>query len=126
MMIRGATYEIEITIKDDNGTAVDLTDATGLLVALYGKGNRIIDKWSLIDKSAEGFGDVVITNAVGGIVSVALSVNESLTALEKMANVEVVVSFSNPLFEGDLQVCIDTDIELEEVKRSIFEGVSPI
>ena len=125
-MIRGATYEIEITIKDDNGTAIDLTDATGLLVALYGKGNRIIDKWSLIDKSAEGFGDVIITNAIGGIVSVALSVTESLTALEKMANVEVVVSFSNPLFEGNLQVCIDTDIELEEVKRSIFEGVSPI
>jgi hypothetical protein len=125
-MIRGATYEIEITIKDDNGTAVDLTDATGLLVALYGKGNRIIGKWSLNDKSAEGFGDVVISNAVGGIVSVALSVNESLTALEKMANVEVVVSFENPLFEGNLQVCIDTDIELEEVKRSIFEGVTPI
>jgi len=125
-MIRGATYEIEITIKDENGTAVDLTDATGLLVALYGKGNRIIDKWSLIDKSADGFGDVVITDAVGGIVSVALSVNESLTALEKMANVEVVVSFFNPLFEGNLQVCIDTDIKLEEVKRSIFEGVSPL
>jgi len=125
-MIRGATYEIEITIKDENGDAVDLTDATGILVALYGKGNRIIDKWSLIDKTAEGFGDVVITNAIGGVVSVALSVNESLTALEKMANVEVVVSFTNPLFEGNLQVCIDTDIELEEVKRSIFEGVSPI
>lgn len=125
-MIRGATYEIEITIKDENGTAVDLTDATGILVALYGKGNRIIDKWSLNDKSAEGFNDVIVTNAVGGIISVALSVNESLTALEKMANVEVVVSFNNPLFEGNLQVCIDTDIELEEVKRSIFEGVTPI
>jgi hypothetical protein len=126
MMIRGATYEIEITIKDDNGTAVDLTSATGILVALYGNGNRIIDKWSLNDKSADGFGDVTITSAINGIISVALSVNESLQALEKMANVEVVVSFSNPLFEGNLQVCIDTDIALEEVKRSIFEGVTPI
>ena len=125
-MIRGATYEIEITIKDELGTAIDLTDATGLLVALYGKGNRIIEKWSLNDKSAEGFKDVIVTDAIDGVITVALSVNESLTALEKMANVEVVVSFNNPLFEGNLQVCIDTDIELEEVKRSIFEGVSTL
>lgn len=125
-MIRGATYEIEIAIKDENNDAVDLTDATGILVALYGKGNRIIDKWSLNDKSAEGFGDVVVSNAIGGIISVALSVTESLTALERMANVEVVVSFFNPLFEGNLQVCIDTEIELELFKRSIFEGVNPL
>ena len=69
---------------------------------------------------------VGVSNAIGGIINVALSVDESLTALEKMANVEVVVSFVNPLFEGSLQICIDTDIQLEEFKRSIFEGVSPL
>lgn len=125
-MIRGATYEIEITIKDENGDAVDLTDATGILIALYGKGNRIIDKWSLNDKSAEGFNELIVTDAINGVISVALSVNESLTALEKMANIEVVVSFFNPLFEGNLQICIDTEIELELFKRSIFEGVNPL
>lgn len=126
-MIRGATYEIEVTITDtDTGTPIDLTNATGLLIGLYGEGRRLFGKWSLVDKSAEGYGDVTITNAVGGVVSVALEANDSLKAIEKMAKLEVLVTFANPMFANSVQVSIDTDIEIEKVERSIFEGVSAL
>lgn len=126
-MIRGATYEIEITVTDtDTGNPIDLTNATGLLVGLYGEGRRLFGKWSLVDKSAEGYGDVTITNAVGGVVSVALEATDSLKAIEKMAKLEVLVTFNNPIFENSTQISIDTDIEIEKVERSIFEGVSAV
>jgi hypothetical protein len=126
-MIRGATYEIEVTITDtDTGTPIDLTGATGLLVGLYGEGRRLFGKWSLVDKSAEGYGDVTITNAVGGVISVALEATDSLKAIEKMAKLEVLVTFNNPMFTNSTQISIDTDIEIEKVERSIFEGVSAL
>lgn len=126
-MIRGATYEIEITVTDtDTGNPIDLTGATGLLVGLYGEGRRLFGKWSLVDKSAEGYGDVTITNALGGVISVALEATDSLKAIEKMAKLEVLVTFNNPMFENSTQISIDTDIEIEKVERSIFEGVSAV
>lgn len=122
-MIRGATYEIEIAITDkDTGNPIDLTLATGILVGLYGDGRRLFGKWSLVDKSSSGFGEVNITNPVGGLVSVFLEATDSLKALEKMAKVEVVVTFDNANYETGTQISIDTEIELEVVQRSIFEG----
>jgi len=124
-MIRGATYEIEITITNEDASApLDLTNASGILVGLYGEGKKIFGKWSLVDKSAEGYGDVVIVTPLSGIISVALEAADSLKALEKMAKLEIVVALPNPDFSGNIQISIDTNIELELVERSIFEGVS--
>jgi hypothetical protein len=126
-MIRGGTYEIEIQVKDtDTGNPIDLTSATGILVGLYGEGRRLFGKWSYVDKSAEGFGDVTITNAVNGIVSVALQSVDSLNAIEKICKLEVMVTFNNPMFTDNVQISIDTDIIIEKVERSIFEGVSAL
>lgn len=126
-MIRGATYEIEVTITDnDTGAAIDLTNAEGILVALYGEGNRIFGKWSLVDKSAEGYGVVTITNAVAGIISVNLESSDSLNAIEKMAKMEIKIALPNNNFEDDIQISIDTNIIIEKVERSIFEGISPV
>ena len=124
-MIRGATYEIEVTItNEDTGLALDLTSASGILVGLYGEGKKIFGKWSLVAKA--GFGDVIITDAINGIISVFLEATDSMKALEKMAKLEVVVALPNPDFIGSLQVSIDTNIEIELVERSIFEGESAI
>jgi hypothetical protein len=126
-MIRGGTYEIEIQIKDTNtGNPIDLTNVTGILVGLYGEGRRLFGKWSYVDKSTLGFGDVTITNAINGIISVALQSTDSLNAIEKICKLEVLVTFNNPMFDDNLQISIDTDIILEKVERSIFEGVSAI
>jgi hypothetical protein len=126
-MIRGGTYEIEIQIKDTNtGSPIDLTNVTGILVGLYGEGRRLFGKWSYVDKSTLGFGDVTITNAINGIISVALQSTDSLNAIEKICKLEVLVTFNNPMFDDNLQISIDTDIILEKVERSIFEGVSAI
>lgn len=126
-MIRGGTYEIEIQVKDtDTGNPIDLTSATGILVGLYGEGRRLFGKWSYVDKSAEGFGDVTITNAINGIISVALQSEDSLNAIEKICKLEVMVTFNNPMFTDNVQISIDTDIIIEKVERSIFEGVSAL
>ena len=126
-MIRGATYEIEVVIKDETtGAPINLTGVVGILVALYGEGKKVFARWSYIDKSAEGYGFVNIVNAAQGKISVALEATDSLKALEKMAKLEIKVAFYNNLFEGNLQFSIDTDIDIEKVERSIFEGISPL
>lgn len=126
-MIRGATYEIEVVIKDETtGTPINLTGVIGILVALYGEGKKVFARWSYIDKSAEGYGFVNIVNAAQGKISVALEATDSLKALEKMAKLEIKVAFSNNLFEDNLQISIDTDIDIEKIERSIFEGISPV
>lgn len=126
-MIRGATYEIEIQVTDtDTGNPIDLTSATGILVGLYGDGRRLFGKWSYVDKSAEGYGDVTITNALQGIITVALQAQDSLKAIEKICKLEVLVTFNNPLFTDNVQISIDTEIVIEKVERSIFEGVSAL
>jgi len=126
-MIRGATYTIEIAIvNEDTGLAIDLTAVQGILVALYGDGGKIYGKWSLVDKSAEGFGDVTVDNAAGGLISVPIEVTDTLKAILKMAKLEVKLAFNNPDFANGLQVNIDTNIEIEAVESSVFEGVSPI
>ena len=124
-MIKGATYDIEVTISDtDTGLPIDLTDVTGILVGLYGDGKRLFGKWSLNIK--DGYDDVTITDAVNGVIEVSLSSNESINALEKMAKMEVLITFLNPNYNDDIQINIATDIELEVVKRSIFEGITAL
>lgn len=124
-MIKGATYDIEVTISDtDSGLPIDLTDVTGILVGLYGDGKRLFGKWSLNNK--DGYDEVTITDAVNGIIEVSLSSNESINALEKMAKMEVLITFLNPNYNDDTQINIATDIELEVVKRSIFEGITAL
>jgi len=124
-MIRGATYELEVVIKDtDTNTPINLTGVSGILVALYGDGKKIFAKWSYVDKTAEGFGVVTIVNAAQGKISMPIEADDSLKAIEKMAKLEIKVAFPNNMFEDNLQISIDTDIEIERVERSIFEGIS--
>lgn len=124
-MIRGATYDIEVTITDsETGLPIDLTDVTGILIGLYGDGKRLFGKWSL--NSKDGFDDVTITDAVNGVVEVSLSSNESINALEKLAKMEVLITFLNPNYNDNTQINIATEIELEVVKRSIFEGITAL
>ena len=123
-MIRGATYELEITINsEDTGLPLDLSTANGILVGLYGDGKKIFGKWSFITKP--GFGVVTVVNAVGGVISVPVEATDTMKALLKMSKVEVVVSMPNGMFEDNLQISIDTNIEIEVVEGSIFEGISP-
>jgi hypothetical protein len=125
-MIRGATYEIEIIIYNDAGTVVNLTGVSGILVGLYGEGRKMIGKWSYVDKSAEGYGDVTVVDAPNGKIRVLVEADDTIKSLDKMAKLEVKVAFPNILFDGGQQISIDTEIEIEKVERSIFEGASPL
>lgn len=125
-LVRGGSYRITVTVKDKaTGTPIDLTPALGILVGLYGEGKRIIGKWSLIDKSAEGFG-AIFDYTASGEVTVLLNRTESLTALEKTARLEVVVVLPDVDFVDGAQYTIATDIVLDQVERSIFENTTAI
>lgn len=125
-LIRGGSYRITVTVVNKaTGNPIDLTPALGILVGLYGDGRRVIGKWSLIDKSAEGFGPILDYTAAG-VVEVVLNRTESLTALEKTARLEVVVVLPDPDFVDGAQYSIATDITLDQVERSIFEGTSAL
>jgi vacuolar-type H+-ATPase subunit F/Vma7 len=124
-MIRGATYEIEVVITNsDTNAPLDLTGVEGILVGLYGDGRRLFGKWSYVDKTAEGYGLVTVVDAAAGKISVALERADTQQALEKVAKLEVVVALPNPMFDGGTQYSIDTEISLEQVRRSVFEGIS--
>lgn len=124
-MIRGATYKIEVTVRNlDTGDPLNLTGVEGILVGCYGEGRRLFGKWSYVDKTAEGFGPVTVVDAAAGKISVLLERTQSLKALEKAAKLEILIALPNPEFEGGTQYSIDTEINLEPVERSIFEGES--
>ena len=122
-MIRGATYELEIAVKKADGTALDLTLATEILVGLYSDGRRVFGKYSLTNRTADGFGSLTRQAGTGGLVTVYIEADETLSALEKVAKCEVVVTFANANYENSEQICIATDITIEAVNASIFEGV---
>jgi hypothetical protein len=124
-MIRGATYEIEITVSDkDTGDPINLTNAEGILVGVYGEGKRIFGKFSLIAK--QGYGDVIVTNAVGGVLKVYLEASDTLKAIPKNSFVEIKIALPNGVYEDNVQINIATEVELESVQSSIFEGISPL
>ena len=122
-MIRGATYELEVSVKEADGTALDLTLATEILVGIYSEGRRVFGKYSLTNRTAEGFGSLTRQAGTGGLVTVYIEASETLSALEKVAKAEFVVTFANANYEDNKQICIATDITIESVNASIFEGV---
>lgn len=124
-MVRGETKKLTITVKDKlTGAVIDCSGATGLLVGLYHDGNKVIGKWSLVPKT--GYGTIEMTNANVGIISVYLTVSETLEGIkQKTLKAEVVVSFNNPSYPSNKQISIDTNIQVEEIESSIFEGIDP-
>lgn len=122
-MIRGATYELEIAVKKADGTALDLTLATEILVGLYTEGRRVFGKYSLTDRTADGFDSLTRQAGTGGLVTVYVNADETLDALEKVAKAEVVVTFANANYADNKQISIATDVVIEAVTGSIFEGV---
>lgn len=125
-MIRGGSYEIEVTVvNEDTGTALDLTSATGILVALYNNARAVIAKWSFVDRSAEGFEPLIVSDAVAGKITLYLNSDESVTGLEKMAKLEVKVAFNNPVFDGSKQISVATEVEIEPFERSVLESFEP-
>lgn len=125
IMIRGGTYEIEITVKDfHTGLPLDLTNVEGILVGVYGEGKRIFGKFSYNNKP--GYGTVLITDAAGGKMNIYLEASDTLKALPKNAMLEIKIALPNGIFEDNVQVNIATEVQLEEVKTSIFEGISPL
>jgi len=124
-MVKGESKKLTITVLNKaTGLPVDCSAATGIMVGCYHEGNKVVGKWSLVSKP--GFGAVDITNANTGVLVVYLSPSQTLEAIrQKNMKAEVVVSFTNAAYPDSKQISIDTNIAVQEVENSIFEGVDP-
>lgn len=124
-MVKGESKKLTITVLNKTtGLPVDCSAATGVMVGAYHEGNKVVGKWSLVAKP--GFGAVDMTNAATGVLVVYLSPTQTLEAIrQKNLKAEVVVSFLNPAYPSSQQISIDTNIAVEEVENSIFEGINP-
>jgi len=124
-MVKGESKKLTITVLNKTtGLPVDCSGATGIMIGCYHDGNKVVGKWSLVSKP--GFGAIDVTGAATGELIVYLSPAQTLEAIrQKNMKAEVVVSFNNPAYPSSKQISIDTDIAIQEVEHSIFEGVDP-
>ncbi len=118
-MVRGETVLIDVTVVDSTGATVDLTTVDGLLIGIYQNASNILDKFSKVAKA--GFKDIDLTQGATGIATVAFEATENINIKE--LKIEVKVSQTSGAFIGGYQTNIDTNITLENVEASIFEGV---
>ncbi len=122
-MVRGETKKFTITVTDkDSGDVIDCTVCTGILLGLYQDGGKLLQKWSKVGKT--GFDVIDVTNADAGVLVVYVKVNNLQAGIrDKMLKFEGKFDFPDAAFPSSKMICIDTNILVEELETSIFEGV---
>lgn len=121
------SWQVELTLKYDDGTPVDLTAAENATFAVYQEPGVILERFSIVAKT--GFTTLEaasLTGAATGVVSLFLSPDTTLKATNaKKLFAEARVSLTNTAFEDGVQVVTATDIVLETAKRLAMEGEEP-
>jgi hypothetical protein len=128
-MIKYSTCEIALTAydEDDAGvkTPIDLTAVVDAIFVLYQDGNKVLAKWSITDRTAEGYKRIDISNAVDAAIGkciVRADIAETKQAMLKTGKSEFQVLRTNANFTGNKQVDIDTDIELEDFEQPVIKN----
>ena len=123
-MFRSDSYEIDLTIYEADGTTpLDMSGATGLLIALYQSPDNIIAKFS--KNALTGFTTLTTASKADlatGKIYLFLNTSENIKANAKaVMYAEVVVVFTNANFAGGKQRSTAT-IELENVERTVLHN----
>ena len=101
---QGYAGNITITVKDADGSVVDLTSST-----IYFKmKNKKSDTTYLLEKDNSGEGSITITDATAGVLTVAFTQAQSI-ALVKNATAELIIKYSssNVTRTKDIHVLLD-------------------
>jgi hypothetical protein len=125
-MFRSDSYEIDLTIYEADGTTpLDMSGATGLLVALYQNPDNIIAKYSLNDIA--GFTTLTTPSKADlatGVIHLFYQASDNIKAnANSKLYAEVVVEFNNSNFTDNKQrlSCV---IEIELVQRTALHNQS--
>jgi len=126
-MVRGESKKLTVFVRNKiTGALVDCSAATGILFGLYQEGGIILEKWSKVLKT--GFNNTINeTDAATGTFVIYISVDKLQKGIQnKMVKFEGKILFPNGAYPGGIKVDCDTNITVEELESSIFEGVSPV
>lgn len=126
MIIASDSLEVEITINKQDGTALDFSAATGILVAVYQRPDRVIARFSKVAKDDYTTMEAgQLSAAATGKLTLYLN-SEDTTKLDqdKKVYAEVRISFTNANFTDSTQTVTASDIELELVDRPILENIA--
>jgi hypothetical protein len=104
---QGYAGSVTITVKDADGTVVNLTGST-----IYFKmKNKKTDTTYLLEKDSAGEGSVAISDATGGILTVDFTQAQTL-ALTKNATAELIIKYNaaNVTKTKDIHVFLDKSV----------------
>jgi hypothetical protein len=113
-IVKKSDNVIQVVINGSDGNPITITGLSDLEIVAYQLPKRIIQRWLL--SSAQ----VVIIDDAAGIVNVYF--DRSNTKLLNFKNedckLEVIATFADANFEGNLRREVDTDIQLSEIEDS--------
>lgn len=123
-MFRSDSYEIDLTIYEADGTTpLDMSGATGLLVALYQNPDNIIAKFS--KNALTGFTTLSTASKADlstGVIHLFYNASDNIKSnADSKLFAEVVVEFTNANFAGNKQR-LTAVIELENVERTALHN----
>ena len=123
-MFRSDSYEIDLTIYEADGTTpLDMSGATGLLIALYQNPDNIIAKFS--KNALTGFTTLSTASKADlstGVIHLFYNASDNIKSnADSKLFAEVVVEFSNANFAGNKQR-LTAVIELEDVERTALHN----
>ena len=123
-MFRSDSYEIDLTIYEADGTTpLDMSGATGLLIALYQNPDNIIAKFS--KNALTGFTTLSTASKADlatGVIHLFYNASDNIKSnADSNLFAEVVVEFSNANFAGNKQR-LTAVIELEDVERTALHN----
>ena len=121
IILKDTDTTVEITIKDDAGTPIDLTGIAGIVVKVFQK-DKDIDKFSLQPQT--GYRSLTIKDAVNGIIEIYLNAdNMKVGDVDEWLFYEVKTQAVNVNFDGGteekssgiIRLAILKDTELQDV-----------
>lgn len=123
-MFRSDSYEIDLTIYEADGTTpLNMSGATGLLIALYQNPDNIIAKFS--KNALTGFTTLSTASKADlstGVIHLFYNASDNIKSnADSKLFAEVVVEFTNANFAGNKQR-LTAVIELENVERTALHN----
>ncbi len=100
-LYKGGDYLVRLTVTNESdGSAIDLTDYNDIIVILYNKeSKKIISKYRLV--ATEGYGEVVVEDAVAGILNVQFENPDTKNAETGNVDAEIMVQIENVDYPED-------------------------
>jgi len=120
-IIKDTDNTIEITLKDQDGVAIDLSTLAGYVVEVYQKPNILFDQFS--QQVQTGYRTTNETDAVNGVFEIYLNAaNTSKGQVGREVFYEVKTLAVNANFDGATEEHSGGEISLGNLQSSVTKG----